>query len=275
MKPGVEVESFSTIVLAGGGNRCWWQAGVLSQWLAQDRVRARRFAGTSAGAGVACATLGGTLEAAVAACQRLYGANHANYNEAQRAFAHETIYPQWVQSFMTPAALARLATPPLEMLVGVARLPRHLPPVLGIGLGMLAYLADKFVISSIHPRLPGWFGYRAELHALHHLNDATQAQGLLVAAAAAPPFMAPRELNGRLAVDGGLCDNAPRPPFAAPAERQLVLLTRHYPQRPSVFEHQGRWYMQPSRPVPVSTWDCTLRTDISHAIELGRVDAAC
>jgi predicted acylesterase/phospholipase RssA len=273
VKSGLAVETFNTLILAGGGNRCWWQAGVLSEWMSGDRLCASRFAGTSAGAGIATAALGGTLDAAIAACRRLYGANRANFDRARREFAHRTIYPEWVASLATANALARIRAAGVELQIGVARLPRPMPRSIGVGLGMLAYLVDKYVMASVHPRLPTWFGYRMELHRVHGAMSEAEARNLLEASAAAPPFMALRKIDGRVALDGGLCDNAPRVPTNASDERQLVLLTRHYPRRPRVFEQAGRWYMQPSRPVPVSTWDCTWRTDIGAAIALGRADA--
>jgi hypothetical protein len=54
----------------------------------------------------------------------------------------------------------------------------------------------------------------------------------------------------------------------------LVLLTRHYPKRPSIFQYGGRTYLQPSRPVPVSTWDCTAKATVIDAFTLGYKDAA-
>ena len=271
------IESFNTIILAGGGNRCWWQAGVLAEWTVAARIRAQRFAGTSAGAGVLVATLAGQIDIAIDACQRLYNANpsiFANRQQPRSWFAHESIYPRWIESFMTTDALTTVKSLGVEVQIGIARLVRGMPTSLGVGLGVLAYLVDKYGFGDIHPRLPTWLGYRMELRRFDTLQTQPHATHLLVAAAAAPPFIRAREIDQRQAFDGGLVDNAPRLAPIDPCEQQLVLLTRHYPKRPRAFIHAGRWYLQPSRPVPVSTWDCTPRADISGAVALGRRDSA-
>jgi hypothetical protein len=52
-----------------------------------------------------------------------------------------------------------------------------------------------------------------------------------------------------------------------------VLLTRHYPNHPEVFQNNGRVYWQPSRQIPVSTWNCTGKATVDAAFELGYADA--
>jgi hypothetical protein len=77
-----------------------------------------------------------------------------------------------------------------------------------------------------------------------------------------------------VALDGGYIDNAPIPPQGqAERESTLVLLTRHYPGLPSAFQWRDRSYWQPSKPVPVSTFDCTAKTNIDAAWTLGEIDA--
>jgi hypothetical protein len=54
-----------------------------------------------------------------------------------------------------------------------------------------------------------------------------------------------------------------------------VMVTRLYP-RPQMFvvPHgtQQRLYVQPSRKVPISSWDYTSPSQMQHAYNLGRVD---
>ena len=267
------LESFGTVSLAGGGNRCWWQAGVLDVWLNSGRLQARRLLGTSAGAGVAAATLCGALSLAIDHCRRAYAENPSMWRGRRGAwFAQEEIYPTWVRSYLSEDGFERLRRSGVELWVGVGRLPRALPAWAGVALGIAAYVVDKHGGSQVHPRLAHWCGLRMDLHSLHDLPNAAAAAHLLVSAAAAPPFIARRTLHGRTAVDGGFADNAPRMPAGALDRPHLMLLTRHYPKRPTLFEFEGRTYLQPTRPVPVSTWDCTRRTDIMSAVDLGRRD---
>jgi predicted acylesterase/phospholipase RssA len=271
----IQISDVTSVSLAGGGNRCWWQAGVLEAWQHSGRLAAKRFAGTSAGAGVAAATLCGNLMQAIEACRVAYARNPSLWLGKRNAwFAQEEIYPACVSSFVTDEGLARMRASRLELSVGICRLPRFLPHWLGIGFGMAAYLIDKYGASALHPRLASRLGLRLELHSLHAALDTAQAKHLLVCAAAAPPFIATRWLQERPAVDGGFADNAPRLPLSEQDDQQLILLTRYYPKLPPSFHFEGRNYLQPSRKIPVSTWDCTASADIMAAVELGRKDGA-
>lgn len=100
------------------------------------------------------------------------------------------------------------------------------------------------------------------------------AQALLVASATAPPIMPARRINGGFALDGGFVDSVPvEEQTLEQRRRTFVLLTRHYPDLPALFNLGDRTYLQPSAKVPVSTWDCTARTDVTRAFEMGRRDA--
>jgi hypothetical protein len=140
--------------------------------------------------------------------------------------------------------------------------------------GTLGYLVDKHLWHRLHPRLPRLLGLRHEFLELQRCANPADARNLLVAAAAAPPFLSAQRIDGRHAIDGGYLDNAPIPPQSA-AEKAgtLVLLTRHYPKLPTLFRCNERHYWQPSQRIPVSTWDCTPRTTVREAFALGRQDA--
>jgi hypothetical protein len=51
------------------------------------------------------------------------------------------------------------------------------------------------------------------------------------------------------------------------------MLTRHYPKLPPLFRWHGRTYWQPSQRIPVSTWDCTSKTTVHQAYDLGAQDS--
>jgi predicted acylesterase/phospholipase RssA len=71
----IDLSSIETLVFAGGGNRCWWLAGVLNR-LFQQRWQLPPFlVGTSAGAAVAASCLTDGPKAALSACIRLYSQN--------------------------------------------------------------------------------------------------------------------------------------------------------------------------------------------------------
>lgn len=269
-----------TLVLAGGGNRCWWQAGVITNLLENGWKLPPVLVGTSAGAGVAASLITCSARDALASCKQLYEQNNQLFEWRSLArlklkFAHQHIYPAWIESFTSDYHFDRLRSASSELIVAITRPARFLGLAGSLVAGSIAYLADKKVARSIHPRLPRYLGLRQEFLNLKSVVNGQAARVLLQAVAAAAPFMLAQRINGEWGFDGGYADNAPIPPQTEEQKaRTLVLLTRHYSTLPAVFEWNGRTYWQPSRPVPVSTWDCRPGTTVDAAFELGVQDCA-
>jgi predicted acylesterase/phospholipase RssA len=271
--------TLSTLALAGGGNRCWWQAGAISYLLDAGWSLPRKWVGTSAGAAIAASCLTTGPESALVACRALYGANARIFNwgglrRGRLEFAHQTIYPAWLDAFVNDKTFGQLRNCGASLQVAVTRPSRRLGLGISVALGMMAYLVDKTICHSIHPRLPGYLGLRQEFIDITRCGSASDAHQVLLAAAAPPPIMPAVKLAGQYAFDGGYTDNAPIPDQNQ-AERSstLVMLTRHYPNLPTVFRLRERLYWQPSQSIPVSTWDCTKQAMVDGAFRLGREDA--
>ena len=268
-----------TLVFAGGGNRCWWQAG----WIHAMQERGWRLpatlVGTSAGAAVAAAALSQTLEKAFAECQRLYAGNARLWDwrgllKLELVFAHQQIYPAWLNGFINAASWPRIAKSTSDLQVAVTHPSAWLGLRGSVMAATLAYLLDKKLLHAIHPKLPRRLGLRQSFFSLRDCGKEDLGRELLGAAAAAPPFMKARRLFQQWALDGGYVDNAPLPPQTeAQKTSTLVLLTRFYPKLPTVFAWRGRTYWQPSQAIPVSTWDCRPHTTVTQAYELGQRDA--
>lgn len=267
------------LVFAGGGNRCWWQAGLLKQLQENGARLPSSLVGTSAGAAIAASFLTGSTTYALQACQKLYAANDRlldwrDLTRLQLKYAHQTIYPAWLASFVNESNFKELQSATSRLLVAVTRPARALGLKGSVALGTLTYLLDKKLFHSIHPTLPRFLGLKQAFFSLQDCISAKEAQTTLSAAAAAPPFMSGVYLQGGWAFDGGYTDNAPIPAQTdSEKASSLVLLTRHYPGKPPLFMAHGRLYWQPSRPVPVSTWDCRRGTTVEDAFELGQQDA--
>jgi len=266
------------LAFAGGGNRCWWQAGVTAYALDAGLRLPSMLVGTSAGAAMAasCMTVG--PKAALDSCERLFAENDRMFHWRSMArmrlhFAHQQTYPAWIASIVDASTFPMVALAPQKLQVAVSRPAALLGRHGSIAAATLAYIVDKKLAHSIHPRLPRFLGLKQQFFGLHQCDSHESARALLNASAAAPPLTHPVILEGQWAFDGGYMDNAPLPSQSArERERTLVLLTRHYPRRPDVFTHDNRTYWQPSRRIPVSTWDCTARSTVRQAFDLGYED---
>ncbi|HYP82024.1 patatin-like phospholipase family protein [Variovorax sp.] len=271
---GVDVLAFS-----GGGNRCFWQAGVMARLLEKGMALPATLIGTSAGAAIAasCMTIG--PEAALDTCMRLFAKNRRMFHWPAIArmklhFAHQQTYPDWIASIVNTDTFPDLQQAKRKLLVAVSRSAMLLGKHVSIAAATLAYIVDKKIVHSIHPRLPRYLGLQQQFYELQQCTSVQAAQALLNASAAAPPLTRPVLLDGRWALDGGYVDNAPLPRLRAEEQvRTLVLLTRHYPRRPEFFCQHGRVYWQPSQRIPVSTWDCTIKSTVQDAFNLGYADA--
>lgn len=243
----LNLSQVQTLVFAGGGNRCWWQAGVLTQLQANGARLPASLVGTSAGAAIAASFLAGSTSTALQACQRLYAANAQLFDwraltRLQLNFAHQTVYPAWLAAFVNEDHFKGIQSAPSRLLVAVTRPARALGLTGSVAAGTLAYLVDKKLFHNIHPALPRFLGLKQAFFALQDCTSAQEAQTTL--RAAAPPFMSGVYLQGEWAFDGGYTDNAPIPAQTASEKAvTLVLLTRHYPDQPARFQAHGRWLM--------------------------------
>ncbi len=266
---------FAHAVFAGGGNRCWWQAGVWDV-LHPAGLAPRAIAGVSAGAATACLLLAGRGEPALAHYLDVTAGLRRNFQperwlRGERAFPHAQIYRGALLQLLDADALRQLRTQ-APVYVQVARPPRWLPVPAALVVGALAYQFDKKVRGALHPRAARTLGFRAEVLRAQDCATPEALADLLLASSCTPPFTPALRLAGRAVLDGGMVDNVPVDALPQPSAPTLVLLTRRYP-RP-LPRTDARVYLQPSRPIPVSSWDYTDAPGIRAALQLGRDDAS-
>lgn len=273
----LDLTQFEVMICAGGGNRCWWQAGLLKVLNAHGLNPPPTLVGTSAGAAIATAWATQSIDRALESCKELYGKNARVFRWrpkiGEARFAQKLIYPQWIHSVLDSTGFETLPSLSSKLSIAVTRPSRWLGPGISIGLATLFYMADKALGGKLHPTKLARLGLSHEFFALQDSANLADAQRLLVAAAAAPPFIPGQILADRKAFDGGYLDSMPVDPKHK-RHKTLVLMTRHRPELPSRFHHNGRTYWQPSEAVPVSTWDCTPSATVDQAFQLGRIDAS-
>ncbi len=268
--------AITSVVLAGGGNRCWWQAGMWDV-LGAEGLAPRRVAGVSAGAATACMLLAGKTAQTLEHYGRMTARNPRNvYPErllrGERAFPHAQMYRDALLTLFDTQALAVLRGQ-VPVYVQVARLPRWLGARSGVVAGILAYQFDKQMRKLLHPRAGRNLGFEPEVLLAQNCRTPDELADLLLASSCTPPFTPVMRLHGRPVLDGGMVDNVPVDALPPEADDgvTLVLLTRRYPR--ALPQTARRVYIQPSRHVPVRGWDYTNPHGIRAAYELGRNDA--
>ncbi|MBP7602588.1 MAG: patatin-like phospholipase family protein [Spirochaetes bacterium] len=266
---------FSSVVFAGGGCRCLWQAGFMTEAAPALGIAPSEVAGASAGAAIACMYYAGRTGFAIEHFKKATSNNPRNFYFTH-LFGHNPVFPHYsmyrdlMLSTMDPAAMKKLSSGP-EIRILVSRPPAALGPRAATFIGLGAYLVDKHVYGSVHPKLPSAIGFRPEVSRAQDCSTPEELADLVLASSCTPPFTPIMRWNGGIALDGGLIDNVPLRALSGGKGNILILLTRRYKPEalPSV---EGRLYVQPSRPSPIAKWDYTNPEGIQEVFDLGRKD---
>jgi predicted acylesterase/phospholipase RssA len=266
------------VVFAGGGNRCWWQAGLVEQLAQHGCWQAVHLIGVSAGAGIATAFATGRLRSSLKAAMERFAVTPRNFEwrelfKGRRPFMLPRLYREWIHSFLQREDFEKLKSGVRQIEVVITRPLRILPTTLSTFLALLLYSTEKLWLKNLHGRLPHRLGFRAEYLDLRACRDLNAASTLLQASAAAVPITPTHRVDGRVALDGGFYDSVPLPRDRAHDPHTLVLLTRHRPRLPQIFEHEHRVYIQPAQAVPAVNMDCTRPGDVHRTFEQGRDEA--
>src|SRR5262245_35853027 len=273
--PGIGHARCAAVVFAGGGNRCFWQAGFWSEAAPRLGLAPQRVAATSAGAAIACVLFAGRAREGLEYFKAVISANPRNVypgNVFHRrpVFPHAAIYRRALLAIIDAAALGRLRAGP-EILVPVTRAPRWLGRRAAFAVAGLADALEHLARPAVHPRFARRLGFTAEYLRVGSCPTPDALADLILASSCTPPFTPALSLAGRPALDGGIADNVPAAAVEATDGPSLVLLTRRFARLPV---HAGRVYVQPSASIPASAWDYTDPDAIQAAFDLGRRDGA-
>jgi predicted acylesterase/phospholipase RssA len=268
---------FEQVVFAGGGHRCWWQAGFWDAASGALALRPQLIAGVSAGAATACLLYANDSREALRYYEDSLPANARNaywgnaLKRGKKVFPHNTIYREALRHLIGGLHFARLRACAPEIRVQFARLPRWLGPRSAVAVGLAAYNLEKYTLKSLHPRFGKAIGFRSEIARVQDCENEDDLISLIIASSCTPPFTPIEYRNGRPTLDGGLVDNVPVDAVEA-GRSTLVLTTRRYPGLQNVFRRQGRVYVQPSEKAPVSSWDYASVARYRATYELGLRD---
>jgi len=265
--------TFESVVLAGGGSRCFWHAGFWREVQGPLALAPRQIAAVSAAGAIACAITAGIGEEALRLFQTATRANPRNcyprnFLGKDPVFPHARMYRKAVLDLFDAATLARVhAGPDIRVLLG--RMPRWLGPRSGFLTASAAYNFDKHVRRVVHPTTPRAIGYRPEVVSVRECSTPETLADLILASSCSPPMTSSLKWKGRYVLDGGVVDNVPVCALDGAPGATLVMLTRRYPALPDI---PGRAYVQPSAKIPVGSWDYTSPEGIQAAYDLGRRD---
>jgi predicted acylesterase/phospholipase RssA len=266
---------FDQIVFSGGGNRCFWQAGFWSAIAPALQRPPTGVAAVSAGAAVACVLFAGTFESGFEDHKR--AVQHNPYNlyvrnllKAKPVFPHGAMYRSAILGSINSAALARLHRGP-EITIVVARPPPWASRRLAVLLGAVSAGVGAWNAQHLHAAAALNLGFRPLHVSVRDCRTPEELADVIVASSCVPPLTPLMQHQGMPLLDGGLVGTVPKGAARRPGGPTLVLLTRQFDQLP---ELSGTTFVQPSRPVPVGTWDYTDNTALQAAFELGQNDGA-
>ncbi len=265
---------YDAVVFAGGGCRCFWQAGFWSTAAPALGLRPRLVSGVSAGAAFACAIFAETIDRVLQEFVQRVAANPRNAypgNALRNApvFPHERIYRGTILATLDPQALERLHAGP-DIRISLGRRPDWSGPRLAVGLGLLAFLAEQPRRRQVHAVWGRRFGFRHETASVRQCRTPEELTRLVLHSSCTPPITPFYDREGDAVFDGGIVDPVPIE-AAAPAECTLVLLTRSFPED-ALPDRPGLTYVSPSEPVPVAKWDYTSPERVQRTYELGLRD---
>ena len=271
---------FDKVVFAGGGHRCWWQAGFWEVLRAEIELRPRVIGAVSMGAFMACLVHANDTRRALAWYERELAGVRSNmawvnlFRKDEPLFRQGGIYRKAMRALLGGEHFRQLMWQAPEIRVACAVAPAALSDRQLDRLGWREARRDaRLVPASLHAKPE-----RAEIFVplVKRLQDCRTERemcDLLQASSAYPPLVPAVEFEGERVVTGELVDPVPVDLVADVPGQTLVLTTRTYNRKTPVFALEGRLYVQPSVPLPVGSWDFTSPQRFLKAYEQGRVDA--
>jgi predicted acylesterase/phospholipase RssA len=269
------------ITFAGGGNRAFFQLGLMKRLAPLIAPRLGAIAACSAGACVATLWLAERAKETHAYWVERRGGVTKNIDArrlltGQPLAPHGAVYRDTLLFSFREGGFEKVVAQPFPIWIMAARLPAGWPASVAVAAGLSAYSLEKAMRPEmIHPSWGKRLGFRPFIFDARLCRTPEELASLVLASSASPPFTPVGRFGGEALLDGGMVDNVP----AFVAERDpavnlnIVLLTRPYP--PRVLGRRGaRYYIAPSSPVPIERWDYTRPERLEATIDMGEREAS-
>jgi len=263
-----DLAQFDQIVFSGGGTRCFWHGGFLSEIGSFEDFAPERVCGVSGGALSASSWISGNEDRCKQVMGEIFERNESNIDlSSDNATPHQELYREAVQGTLPRDAIDRIAEGP-QFQVQLGCPPQFIPPRLFAAICGLSYQVEQFVVGTPRLRVTRVLGLEALLVDARQAAREGRLIDLVCAAATIPPVFDIPCWDGRDVVDGGMVTKAP---FPEPDEgRTLVMMTRQYRNLP---ESPDKLYVTPSQEVEADKIDFTRREKIEETWAQGRADA--
>ena len=267
------------LTFAGGGNRAFYQAGLMQEWGDALWPRVGAVAACSAGAAVVTLILSGRIdEAREHFASRRVGVRGlfsvGRLRRGERPFPHDEIYRATLEYAFADGGFERIRKAPFPVRILCASFPRRIPKMLGIAVGLALYEVEKRVVPGLlHPTLPRRLGFEERWWDARECESPSDLVELVLSSSSTPPFTNLGSFDGPL-LDGSMIDNAPA--FLAEGvpgvDKNIVLLTRPYD--PAHVGRRGhRYYVAPREPLPIERWDYREHAPVDETFDVGRREA--
>src|SRR4051812_43575458 len=267
------------ITFSGGGNKSFYQFGLMRRLRDRLLPRVRVMTTCSAGACVAVLLLSGREGEVEEFWRCRSDGMKSNFDwrrllRGRRPTPHGEMYRDLLLHAFADGGFERVRAQPFPILVLTTAFPVRMPSFAAALLGLCAYGLDHGAKAKRRPPFARRFGFGPLVFDARRCDTPEELADLIIATSATPPFTPVGRFRERRLLDGGIID--PAPAFLADAvpgvERSLVLLTapRH---GLSLWESGRRLYVAPSAALPISTWDFTRADLLEATIMTGERDA--
>lgn len=268
------------LTLAGGGNRAFYQTGVLEALGGHLLDRVAAVGCVSAGSCVITTLLSDRTDEV----RRYWAARRAhvtrnfawgNLLRGRNPTPHAPIFRDTLVHTFRDGGLERIRAAPFPVWILAAAFPRTLPASAAVAVGLTGYSLEKRLRKwQVHPEWGQALGFRPFVMDARDCETVDDLTDLVMASSSTPPFTPVGAFRGTRLLDGGMVDNVPA--FVAEAHpavvRNLVLLTRPYPRGPS-WRDGSRWYVAPTGETPANRWDYTSAERVWATIAMGQREA--
>lgn len=264
---------FNNVVFAGGGNRCFWQAGF---WQAIQHTLEKppeHIASVSAGSAISCGLFSGCFDAVYETTLRVMANTPKNRDwknlfTSEPVHPHESLYRYIIKKSIDAEGLNTLHKGPKNHIL-VAHIPKWLGPRSATFVGISAYQIEKKLLHPVHPKLGRKLGFESQFITVQDCPTIDALSDLILSSSCTPPFTPLMYQAGKPVLDGGMVDNIPVHGVTQYSGDTLILCSRPYKKLPTI---EGRTYIAPSGPVPVKSWDYTHPDAVKETYQLGKQD---